>query len=700
MKVKHVMISDPCTLAPHQTLEEAGHIFVSCDVNCAPVLSRNGDVLGIFTITDLVQSLLAGRGKDTCVSEVMQTNIPVINEDDSFEEVACHQAVERFVVKDGDGRLTGILSRVELIKKVFEVLNATRNELAVVLESVHNAIIAIDLDERIILFNRAAERFTGARASQVIGRKITEVIPSAGLPEILKDGSCRFGQRVRYNNTELVCNRTPIYYQNELIGAVSVFQDISELASVTNELNIARELNNELTSVIESSYDGILVVGREGDILRANSRSRAILGLEDQIAPGMTLRDFPEDQRKQLLYVLEETKSRRSTVSTSCKIKEKNIAFTGNPEFDGDNQVQRVVLNIRDMTELSQLKQEMEKNRDETARYFAELRELRAKQTDIKNILARSDAMKKVIKLALRVGQHDSTVLISGESGVGKEVVAKLLQKVSPRAGQPFVQINCGAIPENLLESELFGYEAGAFTGARKQGKIGLLEAANGGTLFLDEVGEIPLNLQVKLLRAIQERVIYRLGGIKPIELDIRIIAATNKDLEEMVKKNTFREDLFYRLNVIHIHIPPLRERKEDIIPLATYFLQRYNDKYGFGWRMSHEVYMLLEAYNWPGNIRELENVVERAVIMSDGELITSRHLPKKFIYNHDRQQIHFRLSGVMPLKDAVENLEKELVARALQEHGSTRRAAKALGVTHTTVQRKIKQYNLPEYHQ
>lgn len=694
------MISNPCTLVPRRTLEEAARIFVSCDVNCAPVLSGKGEVLGIFTIIDLVQALLAGQGKDTCVSEVMQTNIPVINEDDSFEEVACHQAVERFVVTDSNGKLTGILSRVELIKKVFEVLNATRNELSVVLESVHNAIIAIDLEECIILFNRAAEIFTGKKASQVIGRKITDVIPNSELPRILKDGSCRFGQRFTFNNTELVCNRSPIYYQNELIGAVSVFQDISELASVTNELNTTRELNNELNSVIESSYDGILVVGRDGEILRANSRSRAILGLEEEIAPGMTLRHFPEEPGKQLLYVLEEAKNRRSTVSASCKIKDKDIAFTGNPEFEIDNEVQRVVLNIRDMTELIHLKQEMKKTRDETARYFAELRELRAKQIDIKNIVSRSDAMKKVIKLALRVGQHDSTVLISGESGVGKEVVAKLIQKVSPRAGQPFVQINCGAIPENLLESELFGYETGAFTGASKQGKIGLLEAANGGTLFLDEVGEIPLNLQVKLLRAIQERVIYRLGGVKPTELDIRIIAATNKDLEEMVKKNKFREDLYYRLNVIHLNIPPLRERKDDIIPLATYFLQRYNDKYGFSWRISHEVYALMEAYSWPGNIRELENVVERAVIMSDGELITSRHIPQKIINNHDRRQIHFRPEGVLPLKDAVENLEKELVTRALAEHGSTRRAAKVLGVTHTTVQRKMKQYNLSDYQQ
>lgn len=689
------MISNPCTLTPEQTLKNAAGTYLSCEVNCAPVINKQGEVLGILTLTDLLNALMAGCSKDTPVTEVMQRNIPVICEDENFEDIVCHQSVERFVVTDRGGRLTGILSRVELIKKVFAALEATRNELAVVLDSVHNAIIAIDLEERIILFNRAAEKITGINAACALGRKITDVIPNSPLPRILVEQCRQFGQRIRINNIELVCNRSPIYHQDNLIGAVSVFQDVSELASVTKELNFTRELNTELKSIIESSYDGILVVSPQEKILRANSRGRIILGLQEKLVEGMELEQVPEEQRKYLLQVFNEAVARSQTVSAGFKIKNRDIAITGTPGFGAENELDQVILNIRDMTELNQLKQEVEKTKDETARFSAELRELRARQMDIKDIIARSGEMKKVVKLALRVGQHDSTVLISGESGVGKEVIARLIQKVSPRAGQPFVQINCGAIPENLLESELFGYEPGAFTGARKQGKTGLLEAASGGTLFLDEVSEIPLNLQVKLLRAIQERVIFRVGGVRPIELDIRIIAATNKDLEEMVRGNRFREDLFYRLNVIRVIIPPLRERKEDIIPLATHFLQKYNNRYGCSWKIGPEVYTLFENYNWPGNIRELENVIERAVIMSDGELITSRHLPSDFNNVRDKEQMRLWLGSVLPLKEAMQVLERELIGKALDEQRSTRKAAKVLGVTHTTVQRKMKQYNI-----
>lgn len=690
------MICNPKILTPDQTLEDAAGAFID-GVNCAPVMNEHGDVLGILTLVDLVRALLAGHKNDSPVSEVMEKNVPVICEEENFEDVVCDQGVERYVVKDTKGRFTGILSRLELIKRVYESLETTRNELSVVLEAVHNAIVAIDLEERITLYNRAAEKIIGIKAAQAIGRKIDDIIPNSLLPQVLKSRCSQFGQRMVLNNIELVCNRSPIYHQGNLIGAVSVFQDVSELSSVTNELFLTRKLNDELKGIIESSYDGIIVFTPQGEILRANSRSRTILDLPGELTEGTTVEQLPAEQKKCIKDILDKAVGQCQTLSASYKIRDRDVAITANPQLDVNNKVFQVILNIRDMTELNQLKQEVEKTRDETIRYSAELQELRAKQMEINNIIARSGKMKSTITLALRVGQRDSTVLISGESGVGKEVIAKLIQRVSPRARQPFVQINCGAIPENLLESELFGYEPGAFTGARKQGKIGLLETANGGTVFLDEVGELPMNLQVKLLRAIQERTIYRVGGVKPIDLDIRIIAATNRDLEEMVQKNLFREDLYYRLNVIHIRVPPLRERREDIIPLATYFLQRFNNKYGFGWRISPEVYTLLESYNWPGNIRELENVVERAVIMSDGELITKHHLPPQIANFHDNEQVLLGHRSMLPLKEAVQMLEKELVCKALAEFKSTRKAARALGVTHTTVQRKIRQYNLPD---
>jgi len=695
MKVKQVMIAEPRTLRPQQTLEEAAKIYLNSDVNCAPVVNEDGNVLGILTLVGLLAALMKGYPPHTPAAEVMEQSVPIICEDENFEDVVCDHAVERLVVTDSEGNLTGILNRINLIKRVYETLETTRNKLEVVLDSIYNGIIAIDLEERIILFNPAAERITGVKVRQALGNPISSVIPDLALPKILVDPLSQPTRMIELNNISLICTSSPIYHHGNVIGAVSVLQDVSELNAVTNELSRVKELNDELESIIESSSDGILVASPNKEILRFNTSSMFILNLpaSDTISD---IAQLPAKHCHYLSIVLDKALTGRQKASITYNTEGRDIAITANPQKDHKGNVHRVILNIRDMTELNQMKLEVEKTRDETVRYSAELQELRAKQIDITNLIARSTEMKKVVSLALRAGQHDVTVLISGESGVGKEIVAKLIQKVSTRARQPFVQINCGAIPDNLVESELFGYEPGAFTGAGKQGKPGLLETANHGTVFLDEIGEIPLILQVKLLRAIQEQVVYRVGGTKPVELDIRIIAATNKDLKEMVRQKLFREDLFYRLNVIHIHIPPLRERKEDIVPLANHFLQRFNAKYGCGWRMSPEVYTMFELYQWPGNIREMENYIERAVIMSDDEVISSRHISSSISIGNT-EDYRLRLDGIMPLRQATEILERELVGRALASYQSTRKAAKVLGVTHTTVQRKIRQYGLTE---
>jgi transcriptional regulator with PAS, ATPase and Fis domain len=303
--------------------------------------------------------------------------------------------------------------------------------------------------------------------------------------------------------------------------------------------------------------------------------------------------------------------------------------------------------------------------------------------------------MKKVFDFAARVAQVDSTVLITGESGSGKEIVAKTIHKLSKRKDGPLIQINCGAIPENLLESELFGYEPGAFTGASKEGKLGMFELAENGTLFLDEIGELPLNLQVKLLRVLQEREIVRVGGIKPKKINVRIIAATNKDLEKMVEKGMFREDLYYRLNVVRIKIPPLRERKTDIPPLIQHFLRKFNEKYEMNKKISPEVIERLIAYDWPGNVRELENLIERLVVIVIEDIIELKHLPDYLQASINSDHFQVSVSGIIPLKKASEDLEKQLISKALQKYGSTRKAAQILEVDQATIVRKAKKYNI-----
>ncbi len=310
----------------------------------------------------------------------------------------------------------------------------------------------------------------------------------------------------------------------------------------------------------------------------------------------------------------------------------------------------------------------------------------------VEGIVGRSREILSVLDIVHRVAPTNATVLLRGESGVGKEVFARAIHFLSPRANKPFIAINCGAIPENLLEAELFGYEKGAFTGAYSS-KKGKFELANGGTIFLDEVGELPLHLQVKLLRVLQEKEIERLGSSKPVKVDVRIIAATNRDLESMVREGKFREDLYYRLNVVPIFIPPLRERREDIPVLAQHFLERFKKEYAKDVSISHEVMDALMNYEWKGNVRELQNVLERMVILDRDGTLTEEDLPQEMrrTYPASRETVKIPVNG-----ESIWDVERKLIERALSETGFViKEAAKKLGMTPRQVSYRIQKYGI-----
>lgn len=390
-------------------------------------------------------------------------------------------------------------------------------------------------------------------------------------------------------------------------------------------------------------------------------------------------------------------RERKKSVTIMRKMRQGNeIYITGTPVFC-DGQITHVTVNIRDVTELQRLQVQVSRL---TALYLSAPEENRTSTLAKENIVVESPAMKRVVDIAIRIAQVDSVVLIYGESGTGKEVIARLIHSLSARSKGPFISINCGAIPENLLESELFGYEKGAFTGAWRDGKPGLFELANGGVIFLDEISEMPLNLQVKLLKILQDMEVYRLGGIKPIKFDVRVIAATNRNLLELVKDKKFREDLFYRLYVVPIEIPPLRNRREDIFPLAWHFLKMYNQKYNQSKTFSSELVAVLETYNWPGNVRELQNIIERLVVTSDTDVLKPEHLPHS-IYQRDEDETEeasfkeYKLSGIVALYQAKELTERALLAQALKMKRTTREIGNLLGISHSTVVRKLQKYGL-----
>ena len=296
---------------------------------------------------------------------------------------------------------------------------------------------------------------------------------------------------------------------------------------------------------------------------------------------------------------------------------DQEITVTGVP-FVEDGKVKFVVVTERDVSEINRLERELKRNRQLVQEYSVRLEQERKHENDERrSIVYDSKAMERVISISDSVAQKDITVLIQGESGTGKEVIANYIHCRSDRRDKPFISVNCDAIPENLFESEFFGYEKGAFTGASEKGKAGLFERADGGTLFLDEIGIMPMNLQGKILRTLQNREIMRVGGRKYIPVDVRIIAATNANLKEAVQAGTFRLDLYYRLNVIPVTIPPLRERREDIIPLARHFMKLYNDEFNSNLKLTKNGWEALYRHQWPGNVRELQNIMKRLVIIA-----------------------------------------------------------------------------------
>ncbi len=320
---------------------------------------------------------------------------------------------------------------------------------------------------------------------------------------------------------------------------------------------------------------------------------------------------------------------------------------------------------------------------------------------NVDNIIGESRAIRQIFSLIKRVSSSKSTVLITGESGTGKELIARAIHQNSPRHNQPFVAVSCGAIPENLLESELFGYMKGAFTGAVAN-KMGLFELADRGTLFLDEIGELPLLIQVKLLRVLQEKQFKRVGGTKDISVDVRIVSATNRDLQKMVSENMFREDLYYRLNVIPIHLPPLRERKEDIPLLARHFLEKYNHEIGKHFtHVSDEAMERLQAYDWPGNIRELENVIERAVALETEPVIEVSNLPETIrgTVGHLPSSIPEDIppEGI-DLENIVDEIEKDLLVKALEKTGWVKKhAAKLLHLSFRSFRYRLDKFDIDE---
>ncbi len=472
-------------------------------------------------------------------------------------------------------------------------------------------------------------------------------------------------------------------YEGEMKGIQELEEKIREL----------EDRNHDLLGMIEHSYDALAIADGESRLLLLNPAFERVMGIKNSEIIGRRIKELVDEgisDTAATLKVLETGKAQTVLINT---IAGRQVLSTGIPVLDRHGKISKIYCNLRDITELNHLKEKYEQSQKLVSKYLLELQEARRRQEAPYAFVAHSGQMKQVIETAYRVARIDTTVLILGESGVGKDLVARLIHEVSPRmeAGT-FVKINCGAIPAELLESELFGYEHGAFTGAKKDGKAGYFEIADKGTLFLDEIGDLPLRLQVKLLSVIQDQEITRVGGTRPKKVDVRIIAATNRDVEKMVKTGNFREDLYYRLNVVPIYIPALRERREEIPFLLKRYLNDFNKRYGLNVKLAKEVVEQLNSYRWPGNVRELANLVEQLVVLANEDLVIPEHLPKKFIASEEKD--HEETPELRSLEESVKDFEVKLIKKALDQSKTNEEAAHKLGISLSTLARRIRQFN------
>lgn len=699
MKVREIMSSDTLTLRPDQTVAEVLSIFIDHQFDGAPVLGDDGELIGLFTKSHIYRVVNNAMDLNTKVEHLMTRDIYTGHPDDEFGEVV-NPTVPRLPVTNVRGKVVGMITRGDIAKAFFNSYRNISLEYDTIINSAHNMIVSVDEKGTIRIWNSSAERSLGRNAEDVIGKNIQDVLPTSDLMDVIESGRVEPLKKVKLNGRWCISNRSPIIKDGKIIGAVAVLQDISDLDKMSQELNYVKELNRELDAIVESSFDGLFITDGNGITLRYNKAFEQLTGIDAHEYRGKSVEDIRRDgiiSDPVTCYVLEQKKS--ITVMQESKSGGKITLTTGNPVFDANGKIIRVVCNVRDITELNLLRQELEKEQGLSQHYEEQLRALKLKYSGSEKLVVTSVKMRNLIDMVIRLAAVDSTILITGESGTGKELIAETIHYNSARNSKPLIKVNCGAIPENLMESELFGYEAGAFTGAKKEGKPGVIELAAGGTLFLDEIGEVPLNLQVKLLRFLQKKEITRVGGENNITVDVRIVTATNRYLLEMVQQKQFREDLYYRLNVVPVNIPPLRERKEDIPALAAHFIQLFNRKYKMNKRISSGVVDIFMQYDWPGNVRELENLIERMVVITIKDIITKEDLPSQLWETNDEDSGCVTVSGIVPLKEAVESVEKQLLEKVYAKYRTTRQMAKELNVDASTVVRKAAKYQINQLH-
>ncbi|SDY49576.1 MULTISPECIES: sigma-54 interaction domain-containing protein [Bacillus] len=656
------------------------------------------EIIGMIDINPKAKGLQLAKERHiaigTNIEPFLATDIDVMFDmtgDYQLHKVLLESKRENTLLIPGD--IAKIVTRLAHEKEeLIEKLKEQTQQGNLILNSTHDGMIVIDSEGYVKLFNKSAERITGYKSGEAVGKYIFEVIPTSKLLRIIRTKQIEVNHELTLGNgKKIITTRIPILKEDgEVQGAFAIFKDITEVVDLAEEVTDLKEIQTLLEAIIHSSEEAISVVDEKGRGLVINPAYTKLTGLnEDDIIGKPATTDIVEGESMHMKVL----RTRRAVRGIHMKIgqKKRDVVVNVAPVIV-DGILKGSVGVIRDVSEIQKLTHELNRARQI-------IRTLEAKYS-FEDIVGTSDETMAAIEQAKLGANTPATVLLRGESGTGKELFAHAIHNGSNRKYNKFVRVNCAAISETLLESELFGYEEGAFSGARRGGKRGFFEEANNGSIFLDEIGEVSASTQAKLLRVLQEKEIVKVGGTKPIPINVRVIAATHVNLEKAILEGEFREDLYYRLNKIPIQIPSLRQRKEDIPVISERLIQKINQDYGRNVEgLTEAAIEYLQSYDWPGNVRELENILGRAIIfMNYNEMyIEVHHLPSL----HKGDQVEVKGTSLLPkleersLEHLVTEFEGNIIHEYLEEfEGNKTKTAKALGISVRNLYYKLEKYD------
>lgn len=690
MLMSDMMTRDVPLLRLKDNLKQGVELLRWTKLDAIPVVDEDDFLIGIFTKANVLDAFLVGADSSEIIAQHFNSQVVTVEADAPYREVeqrAKQSSVGTGVVVDKEGKTLGIFTKVDMILALFREAEQMATKLNTVYQAMPNGIIVVDRNNRIQQINPSGEKILGLEQEGLQGHLFSSVFPGLNLSGVLKQSQHLIGVQTQMNQVSVLCNISPV---SKGAGAVIVFQALTDFEQVALELEATKRLYETLFTVTNIAYEAIFVVDDQGRITLVNEAACHFFCKKEK-----ELLQQPIDQ------VITNNRLLRTLKTGIAEINEIQVIH-GRPYIVSCLPIVRegkiigavgkiIFQKLEEVKELAQRFAQM----DHELNFYKEKVGPNRLPITFNEIVTVNQDMRRLKQEAEIAARGNSTVMLTGESGTGKELFAEAIHQASVHRKGPYVKVNCAAVPENLLESEFFGYANGAFTGAQKGGKAGKFAVANGGTLFLDEIGDMSLNLQSKLLRVLEDRCFEPVGSNDSVKVDVRIIAATNKDLIQMVASSKFRSDLYYRLNVISFRLTPIRDRPEDITPLVHVFLERLNRD--FGKRIvgvTPDVHKILVGHRWPGNVRELKNVIERAVNFASGQLLELADLP--FYLREEKQEVPLRLMKDWNLGSAHEHLDKETLEKALfKVNGNKSEAARLLGISRSWLYEKMRRYDI-----